>query len=203
MGQSNKPNPKYGNALDCYITNAQKFINGLLGDTVGAGLAAVFFKDGYLQNAVTGLYEDFIPKAIRDNKLVRAVTSQLNPMMLIPGYGGVKLVQALFKAASNPGATAASIKDASKQLADGVSAAARATAKAAEDAARASKEAAEYLARETARKAEEAAMATKRAAEEAARRSEEAARATARAAEDAARATANAARTPENIDRRF
>jgi hypothetical protein len=193
MGQSNKPNPKYGNALDCYITNAQKFLQGMLGDTVTKGLAAVFFENGYIYNEVENLYKSFVPQGVRDNKLVKEVTSRLTPMMFVPGYAQYKQVEALIDAAKNPGATIENIKEKGEKLANAVSETAQLAAKAAKEAAekiereaREALEAAARLAREAKEKIE---REVREAAEWAARQAREAkelAEATARVAREAA-----------------
>jgi hypothetical protein len=121
MGQSNRPNPKYGGALDCYTSLAQNFMEGILGEVVTKGLAAVMFKDGYVYNAVSGVYEDFIPENIRKNDLVKGVTKHLTPMMLVPGYSQYQVAKAFINAASHPAATAAKISDMATDLADAVS----------------------------------------------------------------------------------
>ena len=129
MGQSNRPNPKYGGALDCYTSLGQKFMEGILGEVVTKGLAAVLFKDGYVYNAVSGIYEDFIPENIRKNDLVQGVTKHLTPMMLVPGYQQYQVAKAFINAASNPAATAAKIADMATDLADAVSNPAQTAAK--------------------------------------------------------------------------
>jgi hypothetical protein len=102
MGASSGANPKYGGALDCHFTNASKFMQGLLGDTVTKGLAATFFRNGYIYNAVTDVYMDIVPESIRHNKMVLAFTSQLTPMMFIPGYSQYKTVMGLIEALKDP-----------------------------------------------------------------------------------------------------
>jgi hypothetical protein len=214
MGQSFKPNPKFGNRMDCYTTNVQKGLQVILGDTVTKGLVATLGKEGYIANAAGAAYKAVVPEAVRNNPVVKAVTKHITPMNLVPGVIQYKMISAGVKALANPVQTAKDIEEKAKATAKAAEAAALATARASEAAAKATKAAAEAAAR----KAQEAARATKIAAELAARKTKEAAELAARktreaaelaarrtreAAEAAARATANAAKKTWNVIKRF